>query len=61
MSQRIYHLAHKIRPDGDVSPWCAKKPRTLNLARESWVLDYDRSTCPRCKAAYRASNRPTGG
>lgn len=54
MSERVYHLAHKIAPDGRVSPWCAKTPRAVRW----WVMDYERANCDRCKSRYRASDRP---
>ena len=45
---RIYHMAHKIAPNGSVSALCFAKPRSINLAKESWVLQDGRVTCPRC-------------
>lgn len=50
-TEKIYHLARKIRPDGAVSPWCAEKPRALNLAKELWTLRIEAATCPACIAA----------
>jgi len=45
---RKVHKAKLISDNGDVSPLCAKKPRKLNLAKESWTLRDEAVTCPNC-------------
>jgi hypothetical protein len=52
---RVYHFARKIRADGAVSPWCAKSPRAINLAKASWTNRIEAVTCEKCIAAYNAS------
>lgn len=47
---KVYHKVAFVRPDGAVSPLCAKKPRALNLRRELWTLRWEAVTCPRCLA-----------
>ena len=48
--RKVYHKAALMRPDGAVSPLCAKKPRALNLRRELWTLRWEAVTCQRCLA-----------
>ena len=49
------HRATLIRSDGKVSPLCAKRPRVLNLARETWTNRDAAVTCRRCLAAMKAA------
>jgi hypothetical protein len=47
--RKIVHIASRISPTGKVSPQCAKAPRPLNLARESWTLIPDLVTYKKCR------------
>lgn len=49
--EKVHHLARKVREDGAVSPWCAKRPRALNLAKELWTLREEGTTCAKCLKA----------
>ena len=45
---KIVHKAKLVSDKGDVSPLCAKKPRRINLAKESWTLRVNEVTCNKC-------------
>jgi len=45
---KIVHKAKLISDKGDVSPLCAKTPRKIDLAKESWTLRDSEVTCPKC-------------
>jgi hypothetical protein len=47
---KVYHKAALMKPQGQVSPVCAKKPRALNLNRELWTLRWEAVTCKKCLA-----------
>lgn len=45
---RPIHLAKMTRPDGAVSPLCARVPRRIDLTRASWTLQAKLVTCTKC-------------
>jgi len=45
---KIVHKAKLVSDKGDVSPLCAKTPRTIDLVKESWTLRDSEVTCPKC-------------
>lgn len=45
---KIVHMAKLVSDKGDVSPLCAKTPRRINLAKESWTLRTNEVTCNKC-------------
>lgn len=47
---KVIHFARYISPDGDISPWCAKTPRKINLRKESWTNRKEASNCDLCIA-----------
>lgn len=47
---KTVHKAGHVRSDGAVSPICAKKPRALDLRRETWTNREAAVTCEACKA-----------
>lgn len=51
MPAKIIHFAALVDPDGHVSPFCARRPRALDLSKESWTLRPEAVTCKRCRAA----------
>jgi hypothetical protein len=48
--EKIRHRAKLISKNGGVSPLCAKRPKKINLAKESWTIRDEAVTCPKCKA-----------
>jgi len=56
---KIYHMATKINQRGGVSALCFAQPRSINLARASWVLSPENVTCPRCKRLMVKLDVPT--
>ena len=44
------HMGHLVSDKGDVSPLCAKRPRKINLKRETWTLVKKFVTCRECLA-----------
>lgn len=58
---KIYHRAHLMGPDGQVSALCFKRPRAIDLRTASWTLRDDEVTCPKCIATInRRSALPAG-
>lgn len=47
---KIYHRAHLIGENGEVSALCFSKPKPINLAKALWTLRDKAVSCPRCKA-----------
>jgi hypothetical protein len=54
---KVYHFADKIRDDGAVSPLCARRPRALDLVRETWTMRPEAVTCARCQELLEAKTR----
>ena len=60
--QTVYHIAKHIRADGAVSALCYKRPRAINLQRgQSWVLEAERATCPKCRKLARSTAQTMDG
>lgn len=57
-SEKIRHMAKLINGKGQVSPLCAKKPKAINLAKESWTNRRDAVTCPKCIAVAKEGEEP---
>ena len=55
---KIVHRAKMVNARGNVSPLCAKVPRSINLRKATWTNRDDAVTCPRCLAAIRARRSP---
>jgi hypothetical protein len=53
--EKIVHFARYISPYGDISPWCAKKPRKIDLNVETWTNRIEAATCHPCKVRYEQS------
>ncbi len=53
---RIRHLARFVDEWGNVSPWCAKKPRALDMKKAIWTNRLDAVTCKRCRDAKAAAS-----
>lgn len=49
---KTVHLAKLISETGAVSPLCARRPRALNLSKESWTIVNSGVTCERCITAH---------
>lgn len=48
--RKVYHIAKHFSDDGHVSALCYKTPRSIPISRgQSWVLEPDRATCPKCR------------
>ncbi|KKL44948.1 hypothetical protein LCGC14_2360570 [marine sediment metagenome] len=47
------HMGHLVSDKGAVSPLCAKRPRKINLKRETWTIAKRFVTCEKCKAALK--------
>lgn len=47
---RIYHMAHLVAQDGNVSPLCATTPRAIDMKRATWTTDWYAVTCKKCLA-----------
>ena len=47
-TMKIVHKAKLVSTTGDVSPLCAKRPKKIDLAKESWTLRDSAVTCPKC-------------
>lgn len=45
---KVCHKAKLVWPGGGVSPLCAKKPRKINLKRETWTVNDRFVTCKKC-------------
>jgi hypothetical protein len=43
------HMAKMMNDNGDVSPLCAKKPRKINLKKETWTIRAEAVTCSKCR------------
>jgi hypothetical protein len=53
------HKAKHLRPDGAVSPLCARTPRAIDLKRATWTLHNDAVTCSRCLAVLHRPRPPS--
>ena len=60
LAPKPYHLARLIGPKGEISPWCAKTPRKLNLKTELWTIRMDAVTCAKCRDAYQGAEKLNG-
>jgi hypothetical protein len=49
---KLYHIAQLISDNGDVSTYCYKRAHPIDLKNASWVLEYNRSNCSKCKKKY---------
>jgi hypothetical protein len=63
MSERIYHRAHLLADNGDVSPVCADTPKAINMKRATWTTDWEAVTCKKClaKRAFHEQWKRTSG
>jgi hypothetical protein len=43
------HRGAMVRPNGDVSSLCTKRPRVLDYSRETWTNRSEAVTCQRCR------------
>lgn len=50
MSGRVYHRAHLIDDEGNVSALCFKKPRAIDMRLATWTNRDEAVTCKKCKA-----------
>ena len=50
MSNRLVHLA-KLISEAGVSALCFKKPRAIDMTRDTWTTDPSSVTCPKCRKA----------
>ncbi len=55
---KVYHMAHKLDANGNVSALCFKTPRAINMSRASWTVRIRAVTCPKCKAALADAAQP---
>ena len=47
---RMRHRGDKINAQGSVSALCFPKPRAIDMKRDTWVMNDDAVTCPKCRA-----------
>lgn len=47
-----YHLARFVNAKGGVSPWCAKRPRAINLSKALWTICVEDANCKACLKAF---------
>lgn len=52
--KRVYHLARMVNRNGEVSPWCSKKPKAIDLSVATWTNRLDAVTCSKCIKNYKA-------
>lgn len=45
---KTVHLASKIDQHGNVSALCFKRPRKINLSKETWTIRNEAVTCGDC-------------
>ena len=45
-----FHMGKHVNSRGGVSALCFKRPRAINMKRESWTLSPEAVTCPKCIA-----------
>lgn len=58
----VYHLAANFAGDGRVSALCYKRLRAIPRTRgQSWVLEAERATCPKCRKIAQAAVQSTDG
>lgn len=58
----VYHIAKHFILGGGVSALCYKRPRAIPLNRgQSWVLEAERATCPKCRKLARSTAQSTDG
>ena len=48
VTTKTIHFARFISQHGGVSPWCATKPRALDLRRSNWTNRREAVTCKAC-------------
>lgn len=60
--RKVYHIAGALSTTGHVSALCYKSQRAIPQGRgQSWVLEPERATCPKCRQVARYAGLSTDG